>query len=313
MAGAHPDDWYGLAGPSTERDIVDEVDRAAGVTVHVSPSRLEAWERNQLGWFIDSTVGGEQTVATGLGTLVHKVFEDVGNEILSDLSAESLWSAVEKRWHELTFEADWLGERERARAKTMVGNLATYLGDLRARNVEVVGVECSFSFDVGVGRLVGRIDRVHRNPDGTVTVIDLKTGAKKMTEDEVADNLQLECYQLALVRDEIRETVEHDSESETPAPQGELIAPGATSGGAGILMVDEKAVKKSRAGEIIEIVQAAIERGGAAQEAIEAKVAAAAEGMSGSSFTAVIFTREERGEFDSTYAKRIHTVSAVSA
>jgi hypothetical protein len=35
--------------------------------------------------------------------------------------------------------------------------------------------------------------------------------------------------------------------------------------------------------------------------------------MSGSSFTAVIFTREERGEFDSTYAKRIHTVSAVSA
>ena len=313
VAGAHPDDWYGLAGPSTERDIVDEVDRAAGVTVHVSPSRLEAWERNQLGWFIDSTVGGEQTVATGLGTLVHKVFEDVGNEILSDLSAESLWSAVEKRWHELTFEADWLGERERARAKTMVGNLATYLGDLRARNVEVVGVECSFSFDVGVGRLVGRIDRVHRNPDGTVTVIDLKTGAKKMTEDEVADNLQLECYQLALVRDEIRETVEHDSESETPAPQGELIAPGATSGGAGILMVDEKAVKKSRAGEIIEIVQAAIERGGAAQEAIEAKVAAAAEGMSGSSFTAVIFTREERGEFDSTYAKRIHTVSAVSA
>ena len=313
VAGAHPDDWYGLAGPSTERAIVDEVDRAAGVTVHVSPSRLEAWERNQLGWFIDSTVGGEQTVATGLGTLVHKVFEDVGNEILSDLSAESLWSAVEKRWHELTFEADWLGERERARAKTMVGNLATYLGDLRARNVEVVGVECSFSFDVGVGRLVGRIDRVHRNPDGTVTVIDLKTGAKKMTEDEVADNLQLECYQLALVRDEIRETVEHDSESETPAPQGELIAPGATSGGAGILMVDEKAVKKSRAGEIIEIVQAAIERGGAAQEAIEAKVAAAAEGMSGSSFTAVIFTREERGEFDSTYAKRIHTVSAVSA
>ena len=313
VAGAHPDEWYGLAGPSTERDIVDEADRAEGVTVHVSPSRLEAWERNQLGWFIDSTVGGDQTVATGLGTLVHKVFEDVGNELLTDLSAESLWAAVDKRWHELTFEAEWLGERERTRAKTMVGNLATYLSGLRARNVDVVGVECSFSFDVGVGRLVGRIDRVHRNPDGTVTIVDLKTGRMKMTEDDVAENVQLECYQLALVRDEIRETVDVDPESSEPRPLGDQVAPGAESGGAGILMVDDKAVKKTRAGEILEVLQPAIERGGAAQEAIEQRVAQAAEGMSASSFTAVIFTREERGEFDSTYAKRIHTVSAVSA
>jgi hypothetical protein len=40
VAGANPDDWYGLAGPSTERDIVDEADRAEGLMVHVSPSRL---------------------------------------------------------------------------------------------------------------------------------------------------------------------------------------------------------------------------------------------------------------------------------
>jgi len=313
VAGAHPDDWYGLAGLSTERDIVDAADRADGITVHVSPSRLEAWERNQLGWFIDSTVGGDQTVATGLGTLVHKIFEDAGNELLTDLSADSLWSALDKRWHELTFEADWLGERERTRAKTMVKNLAKYLGDLRARNIDVVGVECSFSFDVGIGRLVGRIDRVHRNPDGTVTIVDLKTGRTKMTDDDVAENLQLECYQLALVRDEIRQTVQADAESDEPRPFGDLVAAGAESGGAGILMVDDKAVTKTRAGEVIEVLQPPIERGGAAQEAIEQRVAQAAEGMAGSSFTAVIFTREERGEFDSTYSKRIHTVSAVSA
>jgi hypothetical protein len=78
-------------------------------------------------------------------------------------------------------------------------------------------------------------------------------------------------------------------------------------------MVDDKAVTKTRAGEVSEVLQPPIERGGAAQEAIEQRVAQAAEGMAGSAFTAVIFTREERGEFDSTYAKRIHTVSAVSA
>jgi RecB family exonuclease len=258
-------------------------------------------------------VGGDQTVATGLGTLVHKIFEDAGNELLTDLSADSLWAALDKRWHELTFEADWLGERERTRAKTMVKNLAKYLGDLRARNIDVVGVECSFSFDVGIGRLVGRIDRVHRNPDGTVTIVDLKTGRTKMTDDDVAENLQLECYQLALVRDEIRQTVQADAESDEPRPFGDLVAAGAESGGAGILMVDDKAVTKTRAGEVIEVLQPPIERGGAAQEAIEQRVAQAAEGMAGSTFTAVIFTREERGEFDSTYAKRIHTVSAVSA
>jgi superfamily I DNA/RNA helicase len=115
VPGAHPDDWYGLKGFSDSRNLNDEHDRAQGTYVHVSPSRLEAWQRNQLGWFIDTTVGGDQTVATGLGTLVHKVFEDVGNQVLTDLSAESLWSAVDARWHELSFEAAWLNERERTR------------------------------------------------------------------------------------------------------------------------------------------------------------------------------------------------------
>ncbi|CAB4889067.1 unannotated protein [freshwater metagenome] len=309
VPGAHPDDWYGLKGFSDTRHLNDEHDRAQGTYVHVSPSRLEAWQRNQLGWFIDTTVGGDQTVATGLGTLVHKVFEDVGNQILTDLSAESLWSAVDQRWHELSFEAEWLNERERTRARAMIENLSSYLVGLQRRNIEVAGVECAFEFEVGVGRLVGRIDRVHVNPDGSATIVDLKTGKTAMSSDDIGENVQLACYQLALVRDEIRQPVV-TADGQTRVP-GMPVAEGAASGGAGILMVDPQVAKRGPGREVVEVLQEPIERGGARQANIEDDIASAADGMAGTSFKAVIFTREERGEYDSTYAKRIHTVQAV--
>ncbi len=46
--------------------------------------------------------------------------------------------------------------------------------------------------------LTGRVDRLERDRDGDLVVIDLKTGKSKVKADEVAEHPQLGAYQLAV-------------------------------------------------------------------------------------------------------------------
>lgn len=306
VSGAAPEHWYGVAALSTELPLVSPEEIERGDLVSISPSRLESWNENPFGWFLDTTMGGDQTVATGIGTLMHKAFELAGADELPDLRPETLWSVIDSRWHELTFESEWLGERERRRAETMVRNLAGYLSHLHSEGVEIIGVECRFDFVVAGARLIGRIDQVHRNPDGTVGIADLKTGRAAKSVDDTIENAQLHCYQLALVRDAI---IASDSNNTEPTPT--MVAHGADSAGAMLIYVDGKLVSESAS--FVARKQPPMIRGGAVQEDVERQISEAAAGMAGDSFEAIIFTREERNEFASRYLRRIHTVKAVSA
>lgn len=306
VPGAPPAHWYGVPPPSTELPLVTSDERAQGQLVSISPSRLEAWNENPFGWFLDTTMGGDQTIATGVGTLLHKAFERAGSDDLPDLHPDTLWSVVDARWHELSFESEWLGERERRRAEVMVRNLAGYLTELRSRGIEIIGVECRFDIVVGGARLRGRIDQLHRHPDGTVSIADLKTGRVAKSAQETADNAQLYCYQLALVRDAI--VADPSSEGSSPSV---IVAEGAESGGATLVYVDAKLVPDSQS--FVIRTQPPMTRGGATQEEVERHIVEAAAGMAGDTFEAVVFTREERNEFGSRYLRRIHTVKAVSS
>lgn len=48
--------------------------------------------------------------------------------------------------------------------------------------------------------LFGKIDRLDRRPDGSLEVIDYKSGRQTVTEDEVRDSLALRIYQLLVAR-----------------------------------------------------------------------------------------------------------------
>jgi putative RecB family exonuclease len=64
--------------------------------------------------------------------------------------------------------------------------------------VQIIGIEEPFEVDLGkrIPPLVGWIDTVELAPNGTVSVIDLKTASKRYSDQTVHANMQLTCYSL---------------------------------------------------------------------------------------------------------------------
>lgn len=75
--------------------------------------------------------------------------------------------------------------------------LKHFLEAYRDRAPDVIEVEKPFTLLLGTHALKGKIDRIDRNQDGTVTILDYKTGESK-EKLEIEDKEQLYLYQMAL-------------------------------------------------------------------------------------------------------------------
>ncbi|TDN46352.1 superfamily I DNA/RNA helicase [Curtobacterium flaccumfaciens] len=206
VPGASPDDWYGLAEPSTETPLVDleaepvpdpqdpEGGEPVAPTVSVSPSRIGTFEECPVHWFVQTFGGSAPSPAMGIGTIVHEAMEHA-----TEVDVESLWSHVEGRWDELTFESPWVADRERARTRRMIEGLSDYLRTFASAGRRLLGAETSFALVTGPARMRGSIDRIEVDPDGRVSVVDLKTGRSMPSEkNDMPEHPQLGAYQLAV-------------------------------------------------------------------------------------------------------------------
>jgi putative RecB family exonuclease len=65
-------------------------------------------------------------------------------------------------------------------------------------SMQIIGIEEPFEFDLGkrIPPLVGYIDAVELAPDGTVSIVDLKTASRKYSDNMVHSNVQLTCYSI---------------------------------------------------------------------------------------------------------------------
>ena len=181
VPGANPEGWQGLLPLSSNEPLVVE-----GEDIRFSPSRLSAFEKCPVHWFIQNFGGDGSGFEASLGTLLHAALE------VSSTQAE-LENFVESNWHTLEFEASWQSSGQKRKALSMVAALGEYLrsaGEL---------VTAEQKFEVKIGRLViaGKIDRVERDADGGLRVVDLKTG-KPPSAQEVLTHRQLAVYQLAV-------------------------------------------------------------------------------------------------------------------
>jgi superfamily I DNA/RNA helicase/RecB family exonuclease len=239
VPGADPAEWYGLREPSTTRPLNDP--DAGDGPVRVSPSKMKSFESCPLHWVIGQIGGGTSNTAANLGTIIHKVLEDAtagggGGDISAEsyisaesISAESLWRAVEARWGELSFDADWQSQVQKTEARKLTDRLATYLADFERSGASLLSSEGHFELEVGNAVLSGTIDRVEQLPDGRAVIVDLKTGKGDPINDAgVADHPQLGAYQLAF----------HDGAIET-APAGADLA------GARLVIVSSGTVKQN--------------------------------------------------------------------
>jgi RecB family exonuclease len=141
----------------------------------------------------DLGVQDDSAVAASFGSLVH----DLASAAPDDQPLAEFERQLDEVWHSIDFGASWFADNERARASTMLQRLVTWLRDSRTE-LERVGVEVGFAVEIGDARVTGRVDRLERDAEGRLVVIDLKTGKSKPKDAELPTLPQLGAYQLAI-------------------------------------------------------------------------------------------------------------------
>ncbi|WP_210506760.1 ATP-dependent DNA helicase [Naasia sp. SYSU D00057] len=286
VPGADPASWYGVLPPSTEAPLADLDD--PDTRVSVSPSRLATVEKSPLGWFVDVMAASPSGIAASIGTVLHAAMEKLSLTPGADLSAKAVMAAVDERWSEFSFESPWLEEYERRRTFRLAEGLADYLAGFEKDGHRLLGAESGFEFEIGPAVVRGTIDRVELTADGAVVIVDLKTGRRWPTKDELPGHAQLGLYQLAAAHGAL-----------------ESLPPEASAGGAKLLFVADGV-----AGRLYrEAAQDALPD--EALEAFRERVKKAAETMAGTLFPGVDGL-DDRDPY-AKYAYRIHLVPAVSA
>ncbi|WP_213813848.1 ATP-dependent DNA helicase [Glaciihabitans sp. dw_435] len=187
VPGADPAEWHGMLDPSTTEPLYLDDE-----TIPVSPSRLKRFEESPLDWFVETIAGSTSSNAMGLGTILHWAMETA-----TDPSIDAIWTAVESRWNELLFESPWLAESQKRSARALAAGIAEYLNDFRREGKTLAAAERRFVLEIGRATVNGSIDRIERSADGSVSIVDLKTGSPITRADDLAEHPQLGAYQLA--------------------------------------------------------------------------------------------------------------------
>ncbi|QGU02659.1 ATP-dependent DNA helicase PcrA [Corynebacterium kalinowskii] len=211
--GAHPDHWWGLAAPSEQEPVLRPAPR-----VRLSPSKIESALVCPLRT-VFSSYGEDDDSPLYLykGILIHAGAEAFAAGVPRGEIEEILLTA----FIDNTEFPVWQRDNEVADFRRTVTRTMDWLG---ARTFELVGAE--ISVDVEVSKLAdgtpidiyGRMDRLEREDNGNLWVIDLKTGKTAVTDKKISAHPQLFAYQLALAGGEIVEG-KVEGRGQTPNPE----------------------------------------------------------------------------------------------
>jgi superfamily I DNA/RNA helicase/RecB family exonuclease len=185
VSGASPRQWWGLAALSDDAPLVPDDDE-----VRVRPSHIETFQRCPLRWVLGA-VGAEASPDSTrtVGTAVHAVAQQVAE----GLPPAEAPAALDGELDQLDLGPGWADQRQRQAAQDM---LSRFLRWHAANDRELVGVEENFDVVVGRARLRGQVDRLERDGDGRLVVVDLKTG--KTVPKNTEEHGQLAAYQVAV-------------------------------------------------------------------------------------------------------------------
>lgn len=134
------------------------------------------------------------------GLTLHRVlqrFHDGGD--LGVTTTEEVKAAYEENWMDAGFSsAEEMAEVYNEGLEILerhVEQAAT-----RPAKGKTLFVERQFDLDFDRFRLIGRIDRVDEYPDGTLEIVDYKSGRAGVTPEDVAADIAMGCYQLLVRR-----------------------------------------------------------------------------------------------------------------
>ena len=187
-----------LYPPESQTTAWFELPVLPGLHKRLSASAIDTYERCGLQFKLDRDwrIPAKPAAAMQYGAAIHRVlrtyFDSVRlgrpkttAELIDlfrlDLAAANLQEIYQRELYE----------------KQGVAQLADFLASVRQIPAsQVLHTEESFEIHVGETIVVGRIDRIDRRPDGTVAIIDYKTG-KARDQEDADESLQLSLYAIA--------------------------------------------------------------------------------------------------------------------
>jgi RecB family exonuclease len=132
------------------------------------------------------------------GSTLHKVLERFHDS--GDTGVTTVGDAL-KVYEESWLEAGYASPEEMQEAfgegrEIVINTIEEELK--RDPGVRTVAVEKFLRHDLGPFALIGRVDRLDQHPDGTLEIVDYKSGRSRVTEDDVKSDLAMACYQLLI-------------------------------------------------------------------------------------------------------------------
>jgi RecB family exonuclease len=133
------------------------------------------------------------------GSTLHQVLHTFHQEGAAQ-SVEQMVERYEQTWVSAGYESREQEQEYRDAGKEMVQSYHAAAVERATRAIETLYLEKTMKTDMGDFLLSGRLDRVDRHPDGSLEVIDYKSGRWEPTPEEVASDLAMNIYQLILRR-----------------------------------------------------------------------------------------------------------------
>ena len=147
-------------------------------------------------WFLQNNGGSDgDSTAQVLGSAIHafaaKMVQEPGT------SKADLIANLESSWRLIDSESGWISASHLESAVTMLEKFVAYHNKDTTRTV--IDAEVRFDIKLGRARIKGSVDRLEVQADGSLFIIDFKTGASAISVKEASTNLQLASYQIGIV------------------------------------------------------------------------------------------------------------------
>jgi superfamily I DNA/RNA helicase/RecB family exonuclease len=186
---ADPAHWIGSVPLSTDAPVIN-----ADLEVVVSPSGAESFVECGVKWFLQNNGGSDgDSTAQVLGSAIHafaaKMVQEPGT------TKEDLITNLESSWKLIDPDSGWVSASHLENAVIMLEKFVEYH---RESKRTVVDAEIRFDVKLGRARIRGSVDRLEVEADGSLFIIDFKTGGAAISLKEAKENLQLASYQVGI-------------------------------------------------------------------------------------------------------------------
>lgn len=195
VRGSDPASWYGMRQLSSDELLWD----GDSHVVTLSPSTLQTLSDCPLRWLLERHGGSSAgDVRSTLGSLVHALVSEPG------MTEARMVNELETVWSQIPFDAQWHADNELARHREMLSTFLRWRANTRHELTEL-GTEVDVEGEVTRADSAqpavcvrGRLDRLERDSQGRLVVVDIKTGKSPVSKDDAQGHAQLAMYQLAV-------------------------------------------------------------------------------------------------------------------